>query len=265
MNRLAPAAVLALACHGLFFLLHPLESAAPPRLRAAQRPVNLNLAHFVPAAPEVQPPAKPVPNQAQEAPTPAKPTPKTRPKTAPPLKPPDATRKVRSAVPQAHRPMPPPKPPATPSPPVTPPPAPAQTTATPPAAAPARHPSAATVETATDETAPPPAESVAAVVDPGPPRAAPLVEATPLYADNPPPRYPRSARRRGHQGTVLLAVHVTPAGKVADLKVQSSSGFKTLDQAALEAVRGWRFASGRRGDTPVAMWVEVPIRFELQR
>jgi protein TonB len=108
------------------------------------------------------------------------------------------------------------------------------------------------------------AAAVAAVTDPGPPQQAPLVEATPLYADNPPPRYPRSARRRGHQGTVLLAVHVSAEGRVEGLKVQTSSGFTVLDRAALEAVRNWRFESGRRGDRPVAMWVEVPIRFELQ-
>ena len=108
------------------------------------------------------------------------------------------------------------------------------------------------------------ADEVAAVADPGPPQEAPLVEATPLYADNPPPRYPRSARRRGHQGTVLLSVFVNPDGGVGELKVQRSSGFEILDKAALAAVRQWRFASGRRGDTPVGMWVEVPIRFELQ-
>jgi protein TonB len=90
------------------------------------------------------------------------------------------------------------------------------------------------------------------------------VEATPLYADNPPPRYPRSARRRGHQGTVLLSVFVDSDGRVDTLKVLKSSGFEVLDEAALAAVHQWRFESGRRGDTPVGMWVEVPIRFELQ-
>ena len=53
MKRLLPAALIALACHGLLFLLQPLETQ-PPRLKAARRPVNLNLAHFVPAAPVVQ-------------------------------------------------------------------------------------------------------------------------------------------------------------------------------------------------------------------
>jgi protein TonB len=52
---------------------------------------------------------------------------------------------------------------------------------------------------------------------------------------------------------------------VDDLKVRTSSGFTVLDEAALEAVRNWHFSPGRRGDTPLAMWVEIPISFELQR
>jgi protein TonB len=63
---------------------------------------------------------------------------------------------------------------------------------------------------------------------------------------------------------VLLSVFVNPDGGVGELKVQRSSGFEILDKAALSAVRQWRFASGRRGETKVGMWVEVPIRFELQ-
>jgi protein TonB len=60
-------------------------------------------------------------------------------------------------------------------------------------------------------------------------------------------------------------VHVAVDGRVDDLKVNTSSGFSVLDEAALDAVRTWRFSPGRRGETPVAMWVEIPILFELQR
>jgi protein TonB len=89
-------------------------------------------------------------------------------------------------------------------------------------------------------------------------------EAFPLYKVNTPPRYPRSAIRRGQQGTVVLSVHVDAQGRVGNLWVFESSGYRVLDSAALEAVKKWSFEPGRRGKTPVAMWVNVPVRFELQ-
>jgi len=89
-------------------------------------------------------------------------------------------------------------------------------------------------------------------------------EAVPFYKINPPPRYPRTARRRGIQGTVVLSVYVDVQGRVDNLWVFESSGYRVLDNSALEAVKKWSFEPGRKGDTKVAMWVNVPVRFELQ-
>jgi protein TonB len=89
-------------------------------------------------------------------------------------------------------------------------------------------------------------------------------EAVPLYKINPPPRYPRVARRRGAQGTVVLSVYVDAQGRAANLWVFESSGYKVLDNSALDAVKKWSFEPGRKGNTKVAMWVNVPVRFELQ-
>jgi protein TonB len=94
--------------------------------------------------------------------------------------------------------------------------------------------------------------------------AAMVREAFPLYKVNTPPRYPRSARRRGQQGTVVLSVHVDASGRVTNLRLFESSGHRALDNAALDAVKKWSFEPGRRGDMAVAMWVNVPVRFELQ-
>jgi len=89
-------------------------------------------------------------------------------------------------------------------------------------------------------------------------------EAVPLYKVNPPPRYPESARRRGVQGTVVLSVHVDEQGRVSNLWLFDSSGCRALDNAALQAVREWVFEPGMQGGRAVAMWVRVPVRFELQ-
>ena len=88
--------------------------------------------------------------------------------------------------------------------------------------------------------------------------------AVPLYKVNPPPRYPAAARRRGQQGTVVLSVHVDEHGRVSNLWLFESSGHISLDTAALQAVKDWIFEPGMQGGSTVAMWVNVPVRFELK-
>lgn len=96
------------------------------------------------------------------------------------------------------------------------------------------------------------------------PPSPPLLEAVPLYRENPPPPYPLTARRRGQEGTVLIEVLVDRAGRVKDFGIRSTSGYPLLDKAAMKAVSRWRFEPGKRGHEPVEMWVTVPVRFHLK-
>ncbi len=89
-------------------------------------------------------------------------------------------------------------------------------------------------------------------------------EAIPEYKDNPPPVYPRIARRKGYQGTVILEVLVNQNGKVEDLRVYQSSGYPSLDDAASTSVFQWTFLPGMKENKPVEMWVKLPVRFQLQ-
>ena len=89
-------------------------------------------------------------------------------------------------------------------------------------------------------------------------------EAVPLYRINPPPKYPRRARKRGYQGTVVLEVLVDRDGRAKDLWVFTSSGYAILDRRALASVKGWLFEPGTRGNKRIEMWVRVPIRFCLK-
>lgn len=84
------------------------------------------------------------------------------------------------------------------------------------------------------------------------------------YLNNPKPHYPSVARSRHWEGLVLLRVYVTPDGRCANLDVARSSGHDVLDESAVTAVRNWRFVPGKRGDTPIASWVTVPIEFSLR-
>jgi len=89
-------------------------------------------------------------------------------------------------------------------------------------------------------------------------------EARPLYRTNPLPKYPKIARKRGYQGSVVLEVLVDRNGKVVDLRVAKTSGYPILDKAAITTVKDWSFEPGMVGRERAAMWVTIPIRFELK-
>ncbi len=78
------------------------------------------------------------------------------------------------------------------------------------------------------------------------------------------PHYPRSCRRRGHQGTVRLECRLNVAGTVVSVRVVSSSGCDTLDRAALEAIRPARFDPARVDGEPVAGTIVLPVEFRLR-
>ena len=95
------------------------------------------------------------------------------------------------------------------------------------------------------------------------PSHAPITHALPMYRKNTPPQYPLMARRRGYQGRVLLEVLVRKDGRAGFIRLARSSGYEVLDRAAIKGVRNWLFHPAKRGDELVEMWVEIPIRFQL--
>ena len=80
----------------------------------------------------------------------------------------------------------------------------------------------------------------------------------------PKPAYPAFARRLGHEGKVLVRIHVLSSGEVADASVATSSGFSALDEAALAAVKRWRFRPAQRAGRAVDATLNVPITFKLE-
>ncbi len=87
--------------------------------------------------------------------------------------------------------------------------------------------------------------------------------ARPNYGMNPNPPYPKSARRRGQEGTVLLRVLVLEDGKVGEIEIVNPSGYTVLDESALKAVKDWVFIPGKKAGKQISSWVEVPIKFQL--
>lgn len=108
-------------------------------------------------------------------------------------------------------------------------------------------------------------EPQAGSVDPSAPASAnaELPSTTAEYLDNPPPAYPSVSQHRGEHGRVMVSVLVTAEGLVKEAFVEQSSGFPRLDEAAVAAVRAWRFVPAKRRGVNVEMRHRIPIRFEL--
>jgi TonB family protein len=72
-----------------------------------------------------------------------------------------------------------------------------------------------------------------------------------------PPAYPLTARRQGLQGTAMVRARFDATGRPEHVAVVASSGSTSLDEAAREAVRRWRFRAGSAGV------LDMPITFRL--
>jgi len=66
------------------------------------------------------------------------------------------------------------------------------------------------------------------------------------------------------EGRVTVRLLVGASGGVERVEVSVSSGAETLDQAAIAAVRAWRFAPATRDGEAIDAWVMVPIRFVVR-
>lgn len=123
-------------------------------------------------------------------------------------------------------------------------------------------------------TSPAPAPQVAvasSVTAPGPsaPQAAPpaiesMGDMSSTMIQAVPPGYPMESRRRQEEGVVVLMVLLGIDGRVSDISVSRSSGYGRLDNAALSAVRRWRWSPTRRGGRAVMVRGLVEIPFVLQ-
>ena len=91
-----------------------------------------------------------------------------------------------------------------------------------------------------------------------------VVSKQPRFARTPAaPVYPALARRRQQQGTVWVDVRLDAQGRQIALHVLRSSGVKSLDQAALTAVKQWQFLPERQNGIGVPSRVHIPIEFAI--
>lgn len=91
------------------------------------------------------------------------------------------------------------------------------------------------------------------------------VDSSPRLTGRVNPTYPFQAKRRGIEGKVILRFLVDKKGQVSQVSVKDAQPEGTFEQSAIKAVRQWQFEPAKKDGRLVAVWVEVPIRFELSR
>lgn len=84
----------------------------------------------------------------------------------------------------------------------------------------------------------------------------------PVEIHRPAPQYPPSAQRAGVQGIVVLRGIVRADGTIRSVEVMRSLE-RTLDEAALRAVRQWRFRPAMYLGKPIDVQYTVTVRFRL--
>lgn len=78
------------------------------------------------------------------------------------------------------------------------------------------------------------------------------------------PVYPAEAKARGMEGVVVVRYGVSVDGRVVGASVDSARPEGVFDQAALKAVRSWRYNPALKDGQPVAVDnVVSTVRFEL--
>jgi len=77
------------------------------------------------------------------------------------------------------------------------------------------------------------------------------------------PQYPIIAKTVGMQGTVVLQATISKAGTIQNLKVVS--GPPMLQQAAIDAVKTWRYRPYLLNNEPVEVETTVSVIFRIER
>lgn len=84
------------------------------------------------------------------------------------------------------------------------------------------------------------------------------------YLNNPTPNYPEIALQNNIEGKVMLMVNVNANGKVINITIENSSGYKMLDNAAINSVKNWQFIPAKHNSVAVSGKVIVPIEFKIK-
>ena len=78
------------------------------------------------------------------------------------------------------------------------------------------------------------------------------------------PNYPRTSKRRGEQGTVILRFLINEEGKAEKAEIKQTSGYKRLDNAAKAGLFSCKFIPASVDGTFIKDWAVIPYVFQLK-
>jgi TonB family protein len=103
------------------------------------------------------------------------------------------------------------------------------------------------------------------VPKPGEPPIFMAWETAPILIEALDPVYPDSARRAGLEGMVILQIVIDAQGKVIDARVVLAQPPGVFEEAALEAVRKWRFEPALQREKPIKVQMAQTVMFRLNQ
>jgi protein TonB len=89
------------------------------------------------------------------------------------------------------------------------------------------------------------------------------VDVNPIPIKTPPPQFPLQLRRDGVSGVVAVTIVIDETGAVISSTVAKSTN-PGFDEAAMDAIKKWKFKPAQKDGAAVKMKVTVPIRFNLE-
>ncbi|AZD33520.1 hypothetical protein C4K22_0750 [Pseudomonas chlororaphis subsp. aurantiaca] len=180
--------------------------------------------------------------------------------------PPKVTKVTMVQVPPPPPPAPPPPPPPAPPPPPPPPPPPAPVKKPAPAKKVTPEKPKPKPEPKPQQPVPPPPAPTPPppVTPPPPPPPAPSSSTDAVALEQQAPVYPRDARQAKIEGYVVLELAIRPDGTVASAKVLESKPRKLFDEAAISAVKRWKFQPRMVNGAAVEQRAKQTVRFDLK-
>ena len=72
------------------------------------------------------------------------------------------------------------------------------------------------------------------------------------------PTYANEDRLKRREGKVIIVGYVTKQGTLTGLRIAKSTGHRSLDLRAYQALKSWRFYPGQEG------WVAIPFLWSIK-
>lgn len=111
--------------------------------------------------------------------------------------------------------------------------------------------------------APPPPPPPARVAPAAPVRIGPKIDlqGSPLACRQ--PEYPSASERLGESGTSAISLLISDTGKVMQTRLDASSGYRRLDEAAIRAFSRCKFIVGTVDGKPEASWFSIKYKWVI--